>query len=216
MEKGIIYIREPHKWLTNIADEIIKTYQPAEVVYFNAGEIVPNRLSFCWERCNEHTKLLVIDNVYASLQLHELAFMQNEGKLVNRKHSPPFSINPRMVLICDNHLSPEELLQSESLKMRFDIIYCSESNKPTTIVPMKPSALRQHAFIDGKTILRVRHKLDSSLNVYYIIVSYNGFGWQNWQKTSFYKTPEQAEKDIEKAVENHPEKYVNDKVYQPQ
>lgn len=217
MEKGVIIIREPNVWSENISDKIGSKYHHSQVASFDAKEIVPANQTFLWERCHVHTKLIVINNVHSTSQLQALAYMQNEGKLVNRKHQPTFTINPRMVLICDNHLSVAALLQSESIKRRFEIIYRSEpANASTTRQKTKPSALRQQALEKGQTPLRVRHKLSSSLNVYYIIVSYNGSGWQNWLNTMFYQTPEQAEAEIEKAVEKQPGRYINDKVFQPE
>lgn len=131
MEKGIIFIREPQKWQTNIADEIIKAYHPAEVSYVNAQHFDKRKLKYIWDSCSEHTKLVVIDNVFAPSQLNDLAYTYNIPKIVNRKHSDPFIINPRMVLICDNHLSTADFLQDESLKCRFDIIYCEPLNNST-------------------------------------------------------------------------------------
>lgn len=216
MEKGIIIIREPNIWSANIADQIGSKYHHTQVASFHAKEIMPSNRTFLWEKCNPHTKLIVVDNVYSSSQLQALAFMQNESKLINKKHSPPFTINPRMVLICDNHLSHDALLQSESILSRYEIVYrtvptSAKAPKPNT----KPSALRQQAFAQGKIPLRVRHKLSSSLNIYYIIVSYNGYGWQNWLNTMFYQHPDEAEAEIEKAVEKQPGLYINDKVFEP-
>jgi len=80
---------------------------------------------------------------------------------------------------------------------------------------MKPSLLRQQALEKGQTPLRVRSQLNSSQEIYYTIVNYNGSGWVRWFHTDFYETAEQAEAEIEKFVAQKPGLYINDKVFQP-
>lgn len=122
MEKSIIIIGDAGTGKSTVAKALASNFKEANRVFISGNESF-NRFGF--SACTPETKLVIIDEVKDSKRLEDLIPLTAE-LIVDKQGKEPFTINPKIVVVCNEKITLQDIPKGLSFSRRFTIIECTK------------------------------------------------------------------------------------------
>lgn len=120
MKKVKIIIGKNNSGKSRIADAMVCSINDSEKSLILGSDI---RNPFCFSKCNENTKVVIIENLQMPAYLIGLVFATVDGLMVDRQSKKLFVIHPEIIIVCDESITRNLLLDmGSSLSRRIEII----------------------------------------------------------------------------------------------
>lgn len=120
MRKIRIIIGKESSGKSAIAKAMIGTFKKNEIGYINSKTL---KSGFCFSHCSSETKVLVFDDVSEPKDINEIIMYGFTGIKVNKTYQEPLSINPFIIIVCNENILRNNFLNSgASIMRRIDFI----------------------------------------------------------------------------------------------
>lgn len=118
MHKSIIITGPNGSGKTSIARDISGQFLCESIAFIGSNNLNVSKNPFLFHQCHSNTKVVVIDDILTSEQLREAIQFEEDGITVHQRAKRPFSIDPFLILVCNENISKEQVKEicSENLK----------------------------------------------------------------------------------------------------
>jgi hypothetical protein len=125
-EKIILIIGKADSGKTTKAKEISCSYDKENVVWIDGYQFKKRfHSNFYYKSCNLNTELIIIDGIKDASHIESFYSYIYEGIRVEKKYKEPFLINPKIIIVCSEEISMDDLpIESLAFNRRFLIINC--------------------------------------------------------------------------------------------
>jgi uridine kinase len=125
MQKSILIIGPQGSGKSTKAKEIASQFRKDEVVFLCYHGKKTHENNFLFSECTDKTKLVVFEELYDINQVEAFFNMVSNPITVDKQMKAPFKISPQFVLVCQSHITNEQLVElGASFHTRFDVIEC--------------------------------------------------------------------------------------------
>lgn len=119
MEVKKVIIGKPGSGKSTLALHHAKSYKNNEV-FKTSGNMLKS--VFCFSGCSKETKLVIVDEITSIAQLEKLIF--SEEIEVFSRYNEPFTINPKIILVCSSNIKLKDLPEGASFALRVEVTKC--------------------------------------------------------------------------------------------
>lgn len=125
MQKAILIAGGGWHDRARISYEIIAMFQPDEVCIITYRGDKTHNDPFIFHLCTQNTKVVVFTELSYVHQCEPFFNMVTDPISVKKKMMAPFTINPKIILVCQEKIEKERLKKlGESFHRRFTVINC--------------------------------------------------------------------------------------------
>lgn len=121
--KSLFIIGAAGSGKTKLAKNIAEYYSKDEVAWVYLRRYSKLDHPFLYNGCTEKTKLIIIDDFYQLDYIERFYLDVSNGVKVHQQYKYPFTIDAKIILVCDERITNELLPSSVSFSNRFDVVF---------------------------------------------------------------------------------------------